>query len=372
MKAFKRISIVGILLYWAFVAFFVDGAAGASSLSSDTCQQFGGTPTPSGPEQCLPAGTAPAGWGTYTPSPGWNVDCRQCVLTLMPIPTQSEATVIPPVCVPGPTVPPGCGGAACPPTPVPCPGDVTPTPTGGTVTPTPSPSTLEIVNAVSCDDHYDTSTCSFTCSAVDGVVTCSGSSYVVGNNGQEVIDYYANVKNTSSSPADVYVQLTSGGGCFYHSWQTAPGGYWGAAPLVDRFTISGVAPGAGTVNHFFSHLTYCQSASSSIQVIFSTKGYPGNEPTPTPAPTALPSACYSIIPPPPPFDWDIFIPDGPPVCDLGWSEIPLGEDNVLPAFELCIQPVLFGVITLFGADFELGPIAIAAAVAFFYRFLRTS
>ena len=93
-------------------------------------------------------------------------------------------------------------------------------------------------------------------------------------------------------------------------------------------------------------------------------------PTPTPMVTATPYVdtgyCSTVIPHDE-FGWDLWIPDGEANCDIGWEQFEaLGY--VIPAVQICLQPVLIGVVTLWGEEYEMGVYALALAAAFFWRF----
>jgi len=96
-------------------------------------------------------------------------------------------------------------------------------------------------------------------------------------------------------------------------------------------------------------------------------------PTPSPSPTAYFDSGYCSTvanPQDSGFGFDLFVPDGEANCDLGWAEFGVG-DNTIPAVQICFQPSQVGVIKLFGQEFEVGVFALAAAAAFLWRFLRT-
>lgn len=92
--------------------------------------------------------------------------------------------------------------------------------------------------------------------------------------------------------------------------------------------------------------------------------------TATPAPYFDTGYCASVAPVSDDFGFDLFVPDGALNCSLGWDAVTLGE-NVFPAVQICFQPSIFGVIFLFGEDYEIGFLALGVAAAFIYRFVRT-
>jgi hypothetical protein len=95
--------------------------------------------------------------------------------------------------------------------------------------------------------------------------------------------------------------------------------------------------------------------------------------TATPVPTQAvfdTGFCASVSPVVDGFGFDLFIPDGEPNCSMGWDEFGVG-DYTIPAAQICLQPSQFGVIRLFGSDYEIGIYALAAAAAFYWRYFRT-
>ncbi|MBI3167258.1 MAG: hypothetical protein HYZ22_02185 [Chloroflexi bacterium] len=96
--------------------------------------------------------------------------------------------------------------------------------------------------------------------------------------------------------------------------------------------------------------------------------------TPTPSVTSTPyfdtGFCSSVSPTIDEFGFDLFIPDGAPNCNMGWEAFGVGVYTV-PAVQICFQPSQFGVIRLFGEDYEVGVYGLAAAAAFLWRYFRT-
>lgn len=69
------------------------------------------------------------------------------------------------------------------------------------------------------------------------------------------------------------------------------------------------------------------------------------------------------------FSFELFRPIGNSNCAIGWAETKV-LSYTLPAFRICLQPVLIGYVELFGYSFQGGTLALAAVAAFSFRFLK--
>lgn len=88
----------------AFLAFF--GAAGViffcsikpvvaqSPTETATWEPLYSSPTPVPTQNYACPQTTPIGWGTYTPNPSWNMNCANCMLTLTPAVRTPEPTMM--------------------------------------------------------------------------------------------------------------------------------------------------------------------------------------------------------------------------------------------------------------------------------------
>lgn len=112
-----------------------------------------------------------------------------------------------------------------------------------------------------------------------------------------------------------------------------------------------------------------------FEILASAQPEPSPTPSPTPGPASYGGYCSGINQHSyDDFGFDLFQDDGPPNCDMGWvsRDFGTGEDTYhLPGVRICLQPSRFGVIRLFGENYEMGTIAIVMAVALAYRFIRT-
>lgn len=331
------------------------------------------TPTTMYNFEC-PVGT-PAGWGTYTPSPLWYLECEYCVWT----PT---STALPPT--------------------------ITPT-HDGTGTPYPT-ATVTLTPAVTSTPSNG----SFTCLGLHGADCFSGavSTYEhefeegFGNNGffgamgihvlsipasETLIIYYNfDVLATWTGAHENYSPIIQ-----TRMWAYDPVTSWGGYIYDDWFT--GCLPGvAGTCHHTSSgSVTFTNVSNYNEQgfdfwfdfrnpnvswgsgntniagsLRLSLDGFPS---TPTPTSQLTPAGygfCQTVAPIDPAFGFELFVPDGPANCDMGWDEFGVG-DYTIPAVQICFQPSQFGVIRLFGKDYEVGIYGLAAAAAFLWRYFRT-
>lgn len=368
-----------IFVFSALIAFALLAFAFSPALANAVIQAVTATPTfvppsvtPTTIYKTCPVGT-PAGWGTYTPSPLWALECSQCAIITTPTSTASPTatalyygTGTPPVgCTP--SAPSGVG------TPVSC--------AYATVTsvPTALPAQTLIPNNFgivlgTCQRPYSFSPSSATSSVtnynngyrIDFSFVQSSSDYQ--NNcisydftgvGAGSIKYFTVDATASGKFVAAFPDLLSG------SWSTGWDGY-GLGHLVKDFTRTG------------TNITIYSAGNGSNSVIGSIYVMPqpiiGTPFAVVPSPTATPyfdvGYCSSVAPVDTDFGFDLFVPDGVANCDIGWDAITLGE-NEFPAVQICLQPSSFGVIKMFGEDYEIGFIALAVAAAFIYRFVRT-
>lgn len=307
------------------------------------------TPTPFDPG--CPPGT-PSGWGTYTPSPLWLLECEHCFWTATPTGITPTVTGTPPTATP--TQP----------------------------TPTNTPSVLP--GGLSCGSITDGS-----CTVYDGGSRVSLVSLSIRNTASVWASW-----NMDSSLVGKSVWVNT---YLYGAWDNTcgyddrpPSWSWYLNGSSARFTptynpidlgisasmtvnrldeISVTAMGEG-----FSFLQMVSGWPCSYNThsgIVDVYTYNPAVVTPTPSPTPFgPAYCGSVSPYDNGFGWDLFEEDGPPNCDLGWEEFSFLEYTI-PPVEICLQPVKFGVVKLFGTEYEVGIFGLAIAAAFFWRFWRT-
>jgi len=350
--------------------------------------------TPASGNFTCPQGT-PAGWGTYTPSPLWSVQCGNCSAITTPTPTLTYPT--------GTASPiPTWNGTGTPYTFTP-----SPSPTV-TVLPTVTPPTSQQITCASGHTGW-------TCAGVDYntiLYTCTNSNGTYCDN--DTLPYSAN----SSLFPNVQIMfvtgnLHTGGGVnmsywSYRSGSPAPTAFyiWDSVNLANYLYLPGSYWTSGGANYYWGgnavgavyyhtlintgQIDYSggQQTASGARVGINTKFYISVDPaafTPTPTPTVTGTPltptitptpfmdtgyCSTVAPPSSDFGFNLFIPIGEPNCDMGWNEFTVGT-YVVPAAQICVQPSEFGVITLFGQPYEIGIFALAAAAAFFWRFFRT-
>jgi len=326
------------------------------------------TPTPTidfANDNC-PAGGV-IGLGTYTPSPLWFLECEQCLTPWgwTPEPTATTTPLIQPT-HDGTGTPVATWTPEATLTP-----SVTPTPTAAAPGPVPYDDRMYFTNAVN-----------MTCLQVDwSHVSCTidymsppdgdtGSVKLNGKGANDytpvIITYDIDIDWTADPPCGSYGTRFSFWDGFNYEFSgvghvdlehTLPLAYWGASISF------------GEISNYCTDIHYM---TGTLEIYL--QGYqPAPEPTPTPAPTPLPSAgyCGSISNDQDTgFGFDLFVPDGVMNCGGGWDEITI-LDKTIPAVEICFQPSQFGVIELFGNDFEVGTIALVAAAAWIWRNLRT-
>lgn len=373
------IGIMGSL----FVGFFLlspGGVMALSQLATNTPTFIPPSVTPTDINFTCPIGT-PAGWGTYTPSALWQLECSSCASVATPTMTAA------PTFTPNPTyvymTQAACqtapaGGEAC----------YTPTlspPTATiTMTPTAATGTLNMYAAnlgVSGSPYIGGQTGSYTSNPV---LNTPGQLYVItgtvsANDGNNVIG--GNVRY------DFWFDplITSGIQTIYVSWQiTNVIGGSGASAYSPTGTTA--TTGSTTFsNQYNTNRQISIGASSSGARNSGTFGatftlwvstYP-YDPTATATPTITPTPyfdtgyCSSVAPTVDGFGFDLFVPDGEPNCNMGWNEFGVGEEYTVPAVQICFQPSQFGVIRMFNEDYEVGVYGLAAAAAFLWRYFRT-
>jgi len=326
------------------------------------------TPTSTPDLSYCPEGL-PEGWGTVTPSYLWMDTCQACLDVLTPADTPTpQPSVTPggPTLTPSPTV------------------TVSPTPPAGVFYP---PNNLMIgdlygCGAFGCDanswtfdyscvDYGSSMTCLVDWMAVDGrgdydmwgglgmgvTAPVQGTTYYFGSKemapGVHIYDRYV----YQPVPYELSTWGYLAQGSDPHLVNTVYDPYNGGLGLW-LFTVGGQGTWTGQMCLFMS--------TSEITDFSSCEAG-----TPTPYPTSVPLTCGSVGSEDPNygFSFEIFVPDGPMTCG-GWAETGVG-DNFLPPFELCFQPSQFGVVRLFAVEFELGTLAVIAAAAWIWRYLRT-
>lgn len=315
--------------------------------------------TPTSIAFACPVGT-PLGYGTYTPSPLWNATCGACAS----LPT---STVVPTLTIPPLTLTSAWLTATSTPT-------RTPTSIPPTITPTPSGGSFQV------------SECRL------GSFLTSPTGSLVSNPAIGVTTYTATCSGTASATNS----STSGGGNLNIKFQTDRGIIGGNTTwyydIVGTYTGSGYECVAdGTVGACSGSITvssghdpvfvyrarddgpYVGTISANVFMTVSTSPINAT-PAPTATPTTIPyipTYCSSVTPTYDDFGFDLFIEDGDPFCEMGWDEWEITDDVYLPAVQICLQPVLFGVVRLFAIDFEMGTYGLVAAAAYFLRWLRT-
>lgn len=324
------------------------------------------TPTTMYNFEC-PVGT-PAGWGTYTPSPLWYLECEYCVWT----PT---STALPP------TITPTHDGTG---TPYPT-STITVTPS---ITGTPTGEgmhCIDLVGSYSCwtgsiDTYdYDFSTAFGNATYDELFVVAVPETY------SSVTFYYSyDITFTWSGAHSLYAPSP-----LHEVWARNEG-----EPNWAKFLnnpLSGCVAGVSGSCHFEyeGQHTFTLQPGKTLEFAVSINNqnvaYPagvtvlsGNAYVSvvgfvTPTPQVTPAGygfCQTVAPIDPAFGFELFVPDGPANCDMGWDEFGVG-DYTIPAVQICFQPSQFGVIRLFGKDYEVGIYGLAAAAAFLWRYFRT-
>lgn len=384
--------IVGVLLLPPAVA------VGASVLSTVTATFIPPSPSPTPINKTCPVGT-PSGWGTYTPSPLWAIECGQCDA----VAGTATPTVTPTLWLGTGTPPVGC-------TPIPA-GTGTPSPSCGfaptaTASPSPSPTpsnscggSISVTN-ISLPAINSVTTLisnSLVCEIINGTsVWCHGQIVYRDNHAtsdmgwqgvQVSISPLPNTKtvyirNKNWSAGGLTLSMYSGA----HSGSATIGGGTGAGTCdgigdiggQDRNNVCGSGSG-GITTLILAVVSTGASGNISTNNIDSTFSLsqdlaclvtPMVSPSPSPTPYVNSGYCSSIAPPLDDFSFDLFKNDGAVNCDMGWDGFTVGETE-FPSVQICFQPVQFGVIKMFGQEYELGVIALAVATAFIWRFMRT-
>jgi len=322
------------------------------SFSSASAQTPTVTPSPSAVVSGDCPRSLPVGWGLYTPSPLWSVECGDCPVFITPTVTPSPSASGTPSAFITPTV-------------------------------TPSPSAVSPLLLCS-------SSLNVTCSSVDDVtisfVAPSGDNYSNGAN----FGYSSNVGGILYARLEV---LSGSGVAYSHQYSTD------YRPLV--FQVGNVEGYTLPTLHSVGYSTYEEAdlgvydfsfdmgdeifqddfvymtsiLGDSVNRFYFRFGSvltlslsPTFEYIPPPVDVGY---CSTVLPPiSSDFGFDLFIPDGVSNCSMGWDAFEVGS-YIIPAVTICFQPSNFGVVTLFGTAYDVGVYALASAGAFFYRYLRT-
>jgi len=363
LSVYRSFIVLTCLLIFSFLFSYTGGVSVMAQVPTPSVTNTLIPPTvTSTPFNLLcPIGT-PYGYGTYTPSPLWLLECGHC-----------EGYV-------------GTPTATFTPSPFPTwDGTGTPSPTV-TVTSSPTVTPTSLPSLITFDEGYAETTASpyievnpliNSCFSVGGLYKCEGT---VSGSDYNFFSGVAGAILTFNSGYDVDTQL-------YFYWDmTVTNGL-----LLDPFALfHGTWDYVYSDNSSYSSL-YPEYAEFTLQLKYSTgSDWTGgfsfdyelyisaspivSTPTPVVTPTLNPllphSYCASLAPPEVDFGFDLFVEDGEANCDFGWDEFGVGE-YTMPAVQTCLQPVQVGVVRLFGTDYEMGLIFLAVAVAFIYRYART-
>jgi|GEM_PF-5007955 len=335
--------------------------------------------TPTSWGNSCPVGT-PAGWGTYTPSALWLVECGNCQSVITPT---STGTAVPTL-----------DGTLYP-------TEFSATGTAEYLTGTPTVISTPTPTSISNSSYF------FSCSSI-GIsgATCTqinDYSFRIDFNGGGSAFGSKIIFSSSSNVATVYYDanyllsyeigygLPDANDNFifsgFVSENNSPilqfmNGYdsswvgWGWSGLksvvrtgefiLSQYTETSFMSG-GTDNRVY--MSYPSGGTLFLSAL------PFSNLTPTPEVTSTPQIldtgyCSSVSPVIADFGFSLFLPDGAPNCDMGWDEFGVGE-YIIPAVQICFQPSQFGVIRLFGNDYEVGIYGLAAAAAFLWRYFRT-
>lgn len=352
---------------------FSAGASAWAQIMTPTFIPPSVTPSPVTNFVC-PVGT-PAGWGTYTPSALWAVECGNCGSVTTSTPTAFVPTPNPTYSI--------LTQAACQTAAVggePC------------ITPTPN---ITVTPAVS-----------RTSTPVTGSLTCVSAGCIQDTPYSVHKIYNSVVASTAFDPSSLIVYVYNGS-TVYVSYRSVSVTGYNQQPVSGSYTLSGLWAGYGigtigsaSVGGVSSPLNVTGSLNTSIPITTTgnkTAGFARVVPagmdifyqsfhweiwlstvpipsTSTPSPTVTPYSdlgfCSSVAPTIAEFGFNLFIPDGAVNCSMGWDEFGAG-DFVVPAVQICFQPSRFGVIRLFNSDYEVGIFGLAAAAGFLWRFFRT-
>lgn len=344
--------------------------------------------TPSPSNFTCPSGT-PAGWGTYTPSPLWELQCSNCSIvttptgTGLPVPTLNGTQF--------PTQYAATGTAQY----------LTGTPTS-TATPIVTGTPLPFAN-ITCGSV----SAGLTCIQVDANTVSYQGYYFITYPAHgfpnlyfnlsvpsmiyfrlEGIDQIAYRHIGSNAPFGIYFRLNNGYdfsvGSVNTTWSTSNSSQQtnSTSPVLGNFydTLTGSnqlqGQGAGTWANTYNSVDILSGA---VIYVSSSPSLISGTPTPVVSPTPFIDTgyCSSVAPVIDGFGWELFVDDGDPWCGMGWNSIDIdwNKDTIvdysIPGVQICLQPSIFGVITLFGNSYEVGIYGLAAAAAFFWRFLRT-
>jgi len=333
--------------------------------------------TPTGVSFVCPL-TTPVGWGTYTPSPLWMIECAGCGATLT-----STVTAVPTWSGTG-TPPSPTSTSISTPTPYVTPdGCVLPVATflstiepgssfincyiqsGGTCTLI-SPTVYRFVysgDANEMDWGFE-----FVPASVPVQVTVDGQVSLAETYGdpQNPVnraegDFHINVFGNTMSQYDVT------------DWCYGPIAYQSMCANSIHRTYTMVGPGWPYGGFSFKQSWYPDWPSEDVMnydFLVTLGAVCAQYGTPMPPGTPVVSYCASVSPLDSGFGWDVFVDDGAKNCDMGWSEFSIGDYDI-PAVQICLQPVQFGVIKLFGNSYEVGVFGLVVMAAFFWRFWRT-
>ncbi|MBI5945357.1 MAG: hypothetical protein HY864_13390 [Chloroflexi bacterium] len=372
----KPVKLFAFLAVSFFVGFSFIAPASVYAYQLATATFIPPSATPTSASYSCPVGT-PAGWGTYTPSPLWELTCGNCSVVMSPTVSPSPSA-LPTWSLTG-TPPVGC---------TPFPYNVTGLPPTGceyapTQTPTPLPTSTPsacggfTVSFVSVNNVWGNAAGSLSCVPEGENYRCTGT--FTGTDMHDTTDYPFTFVLRFTNYMGMYIighedislgqyglfpnrdiQVT--GNNQFGGWMNPLNG-WSWSGNQNNYDMSfGIGTGgvSGTPQLVTVDLLFARSAACSIL------------PTPSPIPTVMPDTgyCSSVAPTIDEFGFDLFVADGAPNCNMGWNEFVVGAYTV-PAVQICLQPSQFGVIRLFGGDYEVGIYALAAAAAFLWRFLRT-
>jgi len=380
MKVYKLIPLffIGAMLGFAIAS---PGVSVVAQVPTSTMTFIPPSVTPTLNAFNCPIGT-PAGWGTYTPSAMWLVECGNCGSVVTSTPTAL------PTGTPNPTyvyqTQAACqtapvGGEAC----------YTATPNIN-LTPSITPSPTATLSAYSMNFYQ----VDFVSIQGGGSPTNVVNSYTASpelNVNSHLYTFTGSYSATDTSGLyNAYLQYQfridglapSGNQTIYISWLYSSGtnvqSYGGSTLLSNSTSVS--LPFNSQLLlpmrvYASSGNSYTGNFSGSFTLWVSTYPYdPFATSTPTPTPTGTPyfdtGYCSSVAPTVSEFGFDLFIPDGSPNCAMGWDSFGVGEYTV-PAVQICLQPSQFGVIRLFNEDYEVGIYGLAAAAAFLWRYFRT-